>query len=379
MLVRLLGQVAIGEDQNTMRPVVGQLPSLLLAQLAASAGRLVTIDGLIDGLWTEPPKSARNSIQVAASKLRKQIGPDLIQGTRAGYSLRTGLPRIDLSEARMHEADAREAARAGRWIAAEAAARQALQLFAGVALAGLSAPIVARLRLGAEQLWSAARLLHAECLLEVGDPARAAEELGEHIANDPMDESRLHPSHAVTGLARAQRGGPHCLRPAAAQAVRRTRDESGTRDGNGVHRHLEWRSPGGMTARPLPALGRFGAARGPQRADPPDRPRPRGGSAPAGSRSGSSTRDLGRSGRNWQNSACGRGRAPSDTAFLAPGGLDRPDDSGPIRRCLLPGRAGARPRKRRASSIARRHGSDRARGQRGARTGRRCRTCSAAS
>ena len=263
MLVRLLGQVAVGPDEGSMRPIVGQVPSLLLAQLAAAAGRLVTLDGLIDGLWTEPPMSARNSVQVAVSKLRKQIGADLIQGTRVGYALRAGLLRIDLSEARMHEAEARTAARSGRWIAAEAAAREAVQLFVGDPLAGLSGPVVARLRVGAEQLWSAVRLLHAECLIEVGDLRQADDVLGDHLESNPLDESAciLH----MRCLASLGRGAEALV---AFDLLRhRLSDELGTSPAHETEAVFTGILQGDLQvvrpSRSLPVRGRFAEARVP--------------------------------------------------------------------------------------------------------------------
>ena len=67
--------------------VSGQGERALLALLACSAGRVVTVDRLIDDLWGERlPANPANALQLRVSKLRRQLG-DVITTTPAGYRL----------------------------------------------------------------------------------------------------------------------------------------------------------------------------------------------------------------------------------------------------------------------------------------------------
>ena len=54
---------------------IGDAPVLVLALLALRRGRVISVDQLIDSLWSEPPKTAKNSVQrfVADKAVRKTI------------------------------------------------------------------------------------------------------------------------------------------------------------------------------------------------------------------------------------------------------------------------------------------------------------------
>ncbi len=60
----------------------------MLAFLLLRANQVVPAERLIDALWPDdPPASARNSLQVRISHLRKVLGADRIETLRNGYRL----------------------------------------------------------------------------------------------------------------------------------------------------------------------------------------------------------------------------------------------------------------------------------------------------
>lgn len=93
--IRLLGPV---EVFLRGRPVTGLSPQSrsLLAALALSVGNVVDIDHLVDVLWpTDPPATARKSIQKRASEIRRRLGHDLLETASAGYRLVLNPERVD--------------------------------------------------------------------------------------------------------------------------------------------------------------------------------------------------------------------------------------------------------------------------------------------
>ena len=71
--IELLGPVEARVDGRAVA-LGGQRPRALFAVLALMAGRVVTVDQLIDELWgEEPPARARDSLQMHVSRLRKGL------------------------------------------------------------------------------------------------------------------------------------------------------------------------------------------------------------------------------------------------------------------------------------------------------------------
>ena len=69
----LLGPLAVSRDGEPT-PLGGQKRRALLAALLLEANRVVSRDRLVDALWgEEPPDTARNTIQVYVSQLRKLL------------------------------------------------------------------------------------------------------------------------------------------------------------------------------------------------------------------------------------------------------------------------------------------------------------------
>ena len=92
--IEVLGPVRAHVDGVEQR-VGGRRERVVLGLLAASAGRPVPVERLVDTLWgEEPPASAQGSLQVAVSRLRTMLAPErrpgeapVISHSPAGYAL----------------------------------------------------------------------------------------------------------------------------------------------------------------------------------------------------------------------------------------------------------------------------------------------------
>ena len=116
------GQVALG----------GQKQRALLAALLLEAGRVVATERLVDLVWgEEAPKTATTSLQNSISRLRRELGPDVLETRAPGYVLRVGPEQVDARRFELLLRDARRAEPAAR----RELLQRALELWRGAALA----------------------------------------------------------------------------------------------------------------------------------------------------------------------------------------------------------------------------------------------------
>ena len=86
-LYRILGPIEIEVAGRTEEPA-GEKLRLLLGLLVLSAGRRVSDERLVDVLWLdEPPPTARESLRVHVSRLRKMLGDRAVVRDAGGYVL----------------------------------------------------------------------------------------------------------------------------------------------------------------------------------------------------------------------------------------------------------------------------------------------------
>jgi DNA-binding SARP family transcriptional activator len=182
MHVHLLGPVEVSSDNGRVA-LGGPKPRALLAMLALDAGSTVSAERLIDGLWgDEPPATAVKMVQLYVSHLRKAMAAhgesDAIATHGRGYQLQLGRDRVD----------------AGRFerLLAQGAAREALQLWHGPALADVAdepfaAPEIRRL----EELRASALEVAIDQDLDAGRHREVLPELEALLAQEPLRE-RLH-------------------------------------------------------------------------------------------------------------------------------------------------------------------------------------------
>ena len=97
--IDLLGPLRVTFDDVAI-DVGGPKVQALLVTLAHHLGEIVGLDTLFEALWgADPPKSARNVIQVRASGLRQLLEPSFdLRFTTAGYELDPAQISIDVSD-----------------------------------------------------------------------------------------------------------------------------------------------------------------------------------------------------------------------------------------------------------------------------------------
>ncbi|MFF0269920.1 BTAD domain-containing putative transcriptional regulator [Kribbella sp. NPDC004536] len=134
--VRLLGPVELLLG-GRLQEIPGIRRKTILAALALQAGHKVSIDLLIDVVWSDSvPATVKNTLQSHVSYLRRLIGvPGAIVAAPPGYCLRLGPSSTDVQVAEQLLADARGTCDPG---ARAALVRQALSLWRGRPLGGLT-------------------------------------------------------------------------------------------------------------------------------------------------------------------------------------------------------------------------------------------------
>ena len=96
MEFRVLGSIEVFEEGNGTIALGGRKQRAVLAHLLVRANHLVPTEVLIDEVWgEEPPETARNALQSYASHLRKALGAERLEGSRAGYRLRAEPSEFD--------------------------------------------------------------------------------------------------------------------------------------------------------------------------------------------------------------------------------------------------------------------------------------------
>ncbi|AVH55814.1 MULTISPECIES: AfsR/SARP family transcriptional regulator [Streptomyces] len=126
----------------------------LLGSLLVDSGRVVPTDALIEELWgTNQPRTARSTLQVYVSQLRKTLsdgGPSVLLTRTSGYLLATAPGDLDLDRFHEQRTAGDQAYASQDYERAARHLRQALALWNGPALADV--PQGTRLRTAADRL-----------------------------------------------------------------------------------------------------------------------------------------------------------------------------------------------------------------------------------
>lgn len=186
--VRVLGPIAAGIGEHDLTALRSQVSAGVLAHLVAADGRWLTPEAVIDAVWDEAPSTARNAVQVAVSRLRKQYGADLVLSSKFGYAIDPALVRSDLDTAAACVAAARESLADGRPDEAARHAASAIETFVGEPFQGLASHAADAARHRAYDLLNSARELSARALLASAKPDLAAAAIEPLCAADPLDE-----------------------------------------------------------------------------------------------------------------------------------------------------------------------------------------------
>jgi DNA-binding SARP family transcriptional activator len=146
MELRILGPLEVLASGEHVA-LGGPRPRILLAVLALEANCVVPVERLVDAVWDEsPPPTARSQLQMCVSGLRRTLAvtklADAIVTRPPGYLLRVPPGELDAEVFDGMVASARIAAEAGRMAEAADGLHDALGLWRGPVLAGVSGRVV---------------------------------------------------------------------------------------------------------------------------------------------------------------------------------------------------------------------------------------------
>ena len=201
-MVALLGPVEIGPPGGPVAPVAQPRLRVLLGLLAVAAGRAVTAEALVDGVWGEEWSPGREkNLHSQVYQLRRRLdalepgagpgqGGARLARAGPGYQLVLGQGELDVAVFRDLAERGREAARTGDAAGARALFIQALQLWRGAALAD-AVPLCSRLAGEAARLEELRLAVVEERVgadLTLGRHGEAAGELAALVAEFPLRE-----------------------------------------------------------------------------------------------------------------------------------------------------------------------------------------------
>lgn len=184
--IDLLGPMRLRVHGHPAEVTTGRLRALL-AVLALSAGRAVTVQRVVGALWADTlPANPRRSVQTYVTRLRHLLGTDLIETTITGYVLHTDESAVDVLrfERLLERADGNADPLVQR-----GCLTQALQLWRGTPFDGvesgwLAGPEAARLT--ERRLTAIERRVALD--LELGRPVDLIPQLRELTAAHPLRE-----------------------------------------------------------------------------------------------------------------------------------------------------------------------------------------------
>jgi DNA-binding SARP family transcriptional activator len=183
---RILGPLEVEGDRGPVT-LGGQQQRALLTVLLLEAGRVVATDRLVDLLWGEgAPKTATTSLQNAISRLRRELGPEVLETRAPGYVLHAEAERIDAHRFELMLRDARRAGAEER----RALLQAALGLWRGPALAEFTFEQFAQAEIRRlEELRLVAREELIEADMELGRHGDVVGELEALVREHPLRET----------------------------------------------------------------------------------------------------------------------------------------------------------------------------------------------
>lgn len=170
----------------------------LLVMLLLAAGRPVTADAIVKGLWDgDPPPAAAGTVRTYVSRLRRFLEPDrrargsaLIRSGGTGYLVPAEARVLDLETFDRMTKDAMTLINRGAEFKSQAAAalREALTLSQGEPLAGVPGPYASSQQVRINELQLAAAEQQLALDIELGEHVSAVAELQILLAVHPTRE-----------------------------------------------------------------------------------------------------------------------------------------------------------------------------------------------
>ncbi|MEU8017419.1 BTAD domain-containing putative transcriptional regulator [Micromonospora parva] len=189
MRFRILGPIQVLLADGREVPVGGPRLRALLALLLLDAGRVVSAERLIDGLYGEqPPRGAANALQSQVSRLRQALpaAHDPVEFHPAGYRLAVDPEDVDAYRFERLADAGRRALAGGDWPRAAALLSEALELWRGAALADVPGAPAQAARLDELRLATIEDRVEAD--LALGADGVLIAELREFVVAHPLRE-----------------------------------------------------------------------------------------------------------------------------------------------------------------------------------------------
>ncbi|GAA4924869.1 transcriptional regulator AfsR [Nonomuraea thailandensis] len=190
--IKILGPWELTADGDVL-PLTGSRRIGLLTRLASSAGRVVTTDQLLTDVWGESrAATAPKQLHIVVSKLREFLAPraldEVIVTAPGGYCLDVPPDHVDAHLFMRLVREARAGRDRGDTVTADRSFRQALALWRGEALAGMSAEWaqIEATRLTEERLTALED--HVDLRMAAGDHHAVIPDLTVHIEAHPLRE-----------------------------------------------------------------------------------------------------------------------------------------------------------------------------------------------
>jgi len=144
MEYRVLGPLEILDAGGHRLPLGGVRQQTVLASLLLRAGQTVAVDRLVDELWKDPPATAVRTVRVYVSRLRQNLPSGAIESRPGGYRLVLDGHELDLDTFERQAEEGHTALAAGQCERAASVLQEALALWRGPALAGLTSEAILR-------------------------------------------------------------------------------------------------------------------------------------------------------------------------------------------------------------------------------------------
>jgi peptide/nickel transport system substrate-binding protein len=185
---RVLGPLEVRADGHALA-LGGTKQRTLLALLLAYAGETVRVERIVDELWTDPPASATQSVQMHVSRLRRALGGQLIVTLPAGYMLHLETAELDLRGFELLVDAGHAARRRGDVPGARAAFEKALGKWRGEPFDGVAhGPALTAEAARLSELRLSAQLTRLECDLALGRHVEVLGELEALARREPLKE-----------------------------------------------------------------------------------------------------------------------------------------------------------------------------------------------
>jgi DNA-binding SARP family transcriptional activator/tetratricopeptide (TPR) repeat protein len=252
--IRVLGPFEVRAGDRVL-PLGGPQVRAVLALLVAAAGRVVSVDALVDGLWgPHAPADAARTVRTYVSRLRKVLPGEAILTRPPGYLLRLPADSLDAARFEALVAAGRQALAAGQPAVAAGQLIAAAELWRGEAYGEFDeVPALLGESNRLARLRDTAVEGRIEAALAAGQGGELIAELAALTARHP-DNERLC-GHLMTALYRAGRQAD------ALEEFRRIRevlvDASGLEPSRAlaeIHRQVLAQDPGLLAAVPAAAV-----------------------------------------------------------------------------------------------------------------------------